>query len=170
MSKNNEQDDDLAGWGSELDGKKAATVGVNAELLRKAIKLNPNMKGGKNTEDIIQQLEDAASHKSNAPVARPGASSVAMQDLPKDLVKAIVKLREDFTLKRKKLRDDILALQKEEKTLPNAVMNRVVDVILALDPNMTSVQTTEILRMEAAFLKEVQFEPRKVIERKLGKS
>jgi hypothetical protein len=49
-------------------------------------------------------------------------------------------------------------------------MNRVVDVILALDPNMTSVQTTEILRMEAAFLKEVQFEPRKVIERKLGKS
>ena len=155
--------DDADAWGAELDGKDAPAVGVNREMLRKALSLNPALKKHATTNDIMNQLDAAQAQRTVATPDEPRSTA------PTDLVEGLTTIRQRTQEDRKRLKEDIAKLQAQEKSLLPRALDRVIDMIIALDPNMTSVQTTELLKMEAVFLNEIGFSPRKVIDKKMQK-
>lgn len=151
-------------WGAQLDGKDAPAVGLNREMLRKALSLNPALKKHNTTTDIMEQLEKASSERKVVQSEEPSERRVVT-----DLVEGMVQVRDRYLDDKKRLRAEIAKLQAQEKELAPKALDRVLDMILQIDPNMTSVQTTTMLDMEKTFLNEVGFTPRKVIEKKLKK-
>lgn len=154
---------DADAWGAELDGKDAPSVGVNREMLRKALALNPSLKKHATTNDIMNQLDAAQSQRTVAQPDEPRSTA------PTDLVEGLTTIRARTQEDRKRLKEEIAKLQAQEKTLLPRALDRVIDMIIAIDPNMVSVQTTELLKMEAVFLNEIGFTPRKVIDKKMQK-
>lgn len=158
------QVDEADEWGAQLDGKDAPAVGLNKEMLRKALSLNPALKKHSSTTDIMNQLEKASSERKVATVEAAPESRVVT-----DLVQGIAQVRDRYQDEKKRLKSEIAKLQAQEKELVPRALDRVIEMILQIDPNMTSVQTTAMLDMEKQFLTEVGFNPRKVIEKKLKK-
>lgn len=158
-------DDDAADeWGAALDGREAPAIGVNEDMLRKAIALNPSIKGGKDTTDIVQQLTKAQAART---VAAPSAEPAKAK--PRDIVEFFLQAKEKYDADKKRIVEEKKKLEAEERALAPKVVDRMVEVMLELDPNMTSPQTQEILKMQAPFLATIGFSARKVIERKMQK-
>lgn len=163
---NNPDDDAAAAWGAEFDGKEdAPAVGVNKEMLRKALKLNPAMRDNANTADVMKILEKASAQRT---VAQPQAEQGAKAP-PRDLVSGLVQYKDRHVEEKKRLQAELAAIQKQIAELSPRTLDRVMELFLAIDPNMTSVTTQEMLKMEGQFLNEIGFSPKKLIERKLKK-
>lgn len=160
-----EKDDVADQWGAQFDGREDAPgVGVNKEMLRKALKLNPAMRGNNTTADVMKTLEKASAQRTVATSEEPGKKAA-----PRDLVSGLTHYRERFHEEKKRLQNEIAELQKQMQQLGPQTLDRVVDLFLQVDPNLTSITTQEMLKVEGQFLNEIQFSAKKIIEKKLKK-
>ena len=164
MAKPGDTEDSADEWGSTLDGREAPAIGVNEDMLRKAIALNPSIKQGKDTVDIMKELSAAQASRT---VAQP--QQEAPKAKPKDIVEFVLSAKEKYESERKRITAEKQKLDQEEKQLAPKLVERMIDVMLELDPNMTSPQTQEMLKMQAGFFNVIGFSARKVIERKMQK-
>lgn len=158
-------DDEADEWGKALDGREAPAIGANEDMLRKALAVNPALKQGKKTTDILQDIKAAQSART---VAAPAAAD-AQKPKAKDIVEFFLQAKERYEADKKRLIAERHKIEAEEKALAPKLVERMIEVMLELDPNMTSPQTQEMLKMEAQFLAMVGFSARKVIERKMKK-
>lgn len=157
--------DDVADqWGAQFDGREdAPSVGVNKELLRKALKLNPSLRENTSTVDVMKQLEKASAQRTVAQEDEPKKRA------PNDLVGGLTQYRERYQDEKKRIQGEIATLQKQMQQLAPTTLDRVVDLFLQVDPNLTSITTQEMLKVEGQFLNEIQFSAKKIIEKKLKK-
>ena len=145
-------------WGEELNGAEAPVDGIDREMLRKAMALNPRMKkeeGG--TQRVIEKLE-----KANA--QRPLGEQAAADDGRVGLVDGIEQHKKRFYEEQQRLKQEITKLEKQLKDLVPATQERVTNVFVQHDPNMSNPLTAEIMKAEARFFSDVQFTARKVLE------
>ena len=154
-----------AGWGEKLDGREDAPTPGNAkELVRQAMKLNPALRDQMSTADAMGVLGVAGQQRN---VSTP-APTPARTATPKGSVAAgITSARERYQQHRTRLQGEIADLQKQLQQLAPEALETVLDVLDAADPNLTSPMTQEVLMLEAGFLGEVGFAPKKLVERQL---
>jgi hypothetical protein len=161
-------DKDADGWGDQFDAKDAApTAGVSKEMLRKAMSLNPKLREQTSTNELMSVL-------GGGQVQRPSAP--AEQSKGVDLVTGLTQCRARLQDEKKRLQGEIVGMQKqlEEKkkqlgALPASMLDPVLDLFIQIDPNLTSITTQEMLKQEAAFLSEIGFSAKKVVEKILKK-
>jgi hypothetical protein len=145
-------------WGEELDGAEAPVDGIDREMLRRAMALNPTLKkseGG--TQRVIEKLEQANAQRPMGEVAAGPAPVTGLVD-------GVEHHKQKFYAEHKRLSQELAKVQKALRDLVPATQERVVALFVQHDPNMANAMTNELLKMEQRFLSEVQFNPRKVIE------
>lgn len=156
---------DLAGWADSLD-EDAPVEGLDKDTLRRAMELNPQLKaqlGG--TNKVVQQLEQAAQHNREAKADAPRRQGNAASSLAEGVRQA----QERYQTEVRRLQQQLAKTQQEMAQLKPQTLDRLIEMVIAADPNMSSVYTQELLKMQAPFLNEVGFSARKVIERQLKK-
>lgn len=157
-----EDDDGLGDWEAKLEDKNAPAIGVNKEMLRKALALNPSLRQGQSSTDMMAAIQQGHREKPVAGAA-PRASG------PKrTLADTVLKLKEEFGTEHKRLKAEIAALQAQEKALAPRICDRVVDAVMAIDPNMTSPMTQELMADERMFFTSIMFSAKKVLEKMRG--
>ncbi len=161
-------DDDEDAWASELDGKQQPSVGVSKDVLRKARALNPSLAAQGSTTEIFQQMKSAKG--SAAPSASQVKTTIGSGVIQRvDFAAAFYQLQQKYKEDRKKVQEEISKLQKQLAEFGPKTLEKLVDLVIEVDPNLTSPQTHEILKSEAPFLNEVGFAVRKVIDKKMKK-
>lgn len=153
----------LAAWGSAVID--SVVPGASVEMVRKAIALNPRLKGNLKTSDLLAEVEKATGQR-----PLPGtAINEDTKPFTSDLLEAVTQTRERFKSEYDRLLKEEQRLQAERTGLVNRALERVIDVIIAIDPNMVSPRTLMVLEDEKQFLKEIGFDVRKIIERQRGR-
>lgn len=160
--------DKLAAW-KKATAKKAQPSGAADSVMKKALELNPNLKGGLKTEEFLDraaaaQREHQAKRAEPAPVAAPSAikaqdaKTLKLQanDLPSNVEKA------KHFLKEEELRisaaivssDELLvALEAKTKKQKEAMRARVAELFARVDPSLGSPRTQALLAEKGGFLR-----------------
>jgi hypothetical protein len=149
----------LAAWATSVEGE-AATPAASVEMVRKALALNPKLKGKASTLDITEQVERAAAERPLAPTP-----SAEKKEAVTDLLEAMTQARERFDAELDRLTKEEKRAQEEKKALFIRTLDRVNEVIMTIDPNMTSPRTMVVLEDEKEFLKRISFDVRKLVEK-----
>ncbi len=160
----NKANDDIAGWADALDGDDAPVEGLDKETLRRAMQLNPALKaqlGG--TNKVLEQLEKAAEKRAHAPTEEKNDAPRR----PANLAEGLKQARERYQSEVRRLQEQLAKTQRELQQLKPQVLEKVIDLVIDADPNMSSAYTQELLKMEQAFFGEIGFSARKVIDRQL---
>lgn len=156
-------DDDLDAWGSELDGKATPQVGMTRDVMHQARMLNPNLASQGSTTELLNKVKGAQP----APVAAQ-APKVGLSQQP-DLAGGLLQVQARYKESKARLQQEIAALQAQLKDVPSKALEQVVNLVIDIDPNMVSPQTHELFKSETAFLNEIGFTVRKVIDKKTKK-
>ena len=158
----------LNAWVDQLDEAdqgetKAETQGPAGELLRQAMAINPQLFKEKQESQLRKEI-DAAKREAEEkkPLQQQTGSSGG------DLTTAILEAEERYFTEKNRLRQEIARLQAEEREMPGKVLERIINAVLLLDPNMVSPKTLEILSMKKEFLSTIGFSPRKVIDKQIA--
>jgi hypothetical protein len=157
--------------------------GASEEYIRKLLQMNPALKGdGMSTNTAVAQLtgalSDAKDGKAPKAAAVGGTSAAADKIGGQTLVQAMENVKRwmsteqaALTGKEAELATQLKALQAEQKQILDAkksigerACSLFIERLLAIDPNMVSPKTQSLLDHERAFLTQIGFTPRKVIE------
>lgn len=158
------KDEDMNAWDDALDDSKAPQVGASKEMLRKALALNPAMR--KLVPDSTVLLERIESAKRGKPMPTEAAAIVpSASAAPNNLTDVLRLLRSDLDEQKKAIAAERALLDQREKALLPALCDRMIDAVLAIDPNMTSPKTAFILKQEKPFLDAIGFSTQKLVER-----
>ena len=143
----------------------AANNGMATEdMVRTLMKMNPNLRGdGQSTKDVVAILHGQAP-------ARPQVSQPASKPVGLNLNVELERVREELgrTLAALKERDTLLrahttALAAERKSQPLRACEQIIDIVLALDPNLTQRNHQVMLQKEKPFLDRIGFTHAKLI-------
>lgn len=156
-------DDDDDAWGAQIEDKAAPSSGVSKDVLRKARQLNPQLAAQGSTTELFSKMKGAQPGAPADSAARVQGGVIAKTDFAGAFYLAQTKYKED----RKRVQDEIAKLQKQLAETAPKTLERIVDLVIEVDPNMTSPQTQEILKTETPFLNEIGFTVRKVIDKKM---
>ena len=165
-------DDEEDAWGSELDGKAQPNVGASKDVLRKARQLNPALAAQGSTTELFSKIkgtEQAASASANPSAGAASAGGGSLLRGSQDFATAFYDGQKKFKDEKKRIQDEIVKLQKQLQELGPRALDKLIDLIIDIDPNMMSPQTQEILKTETAHLNEIGFSVRRVIDRKMKK-
>ncbi len=154
---------DLSGWAESLGNGDAPVEGLDKDTLRRAMQLNPQLKaqlGG--TNKVVAQLEKAAQDR-----PAPGAEKVERRPQAANLAEGVKQTRERYQAEIRRLQEQLAKTQRDIAALKPQTLEKIIDLVIDADPNMSAVYTQEILKMEQSFFTEVGFTVRKVIDRQL---
>jgi hypothetical protein len=146
-------------WGDSLSDKATPGLGLTKDLMSRARSLNPDLaKQGSTTElfDRVKSGQEIASSGKGPAVSAKG----------RDLTSAILQQRQSYVEEKKRIETEIKNLQKALAEVAPKTLDRVLDIIVDLDPNMTALPTQEIVKSEASFFSEIGFSARRLIEKK----
>ncbi|MCC6809572.1 MAG: hypothetical protein IT381_19235 [Deltaproteobacteria bacterium] len=156
----NDGEDESIRWATKLKGGQSAPSGATKDLMRRARQINPALAAKGSTTELFNEMKSAESAPS--PAKAKGAPTA-------DLVTELDALQRWHRDEKNRIGHEIEALQRQAQQVTPAALEKLMDLILAIDPNMTSPQTQEMLRAQAPFLAEIGFSVRKLIDRKLKK-
>ncbi len=159
-------DDD---WGAELDGKAAPSVGASKDVLRKARALNPALAAQGSTTELFNKVKQASASAPGTGAATKGGGEGGSLLRSTDFATAFYEGQAKFRDEKKAVQQEIAELQKRLGDLAPKALDRLLDLIIQIDPNMMSPQTQEILKTETVYLNEIGFSVRRVIDRKMKK-
>jgi hypothetical protein len=156
-----DEDDDEV-WGAEISGGAAPKAGVTKDTMRKARRLNPELAKQGSTTELLNMVKGGQSASSQSGAAK------ASGNLGGELGSALNKIEEQHKDERKRAQEEIAKLQKLVAELGPKSLERVLELIMRLDPNLTSPLTQELLKSKATFLNDIGFSVRKVLDRQLN--
>ncbi len=162
-------DDKAAAWGEQFDERNdAPAAGVNKEMLRQALRVNPALRQAGTSEDLINLLKGAENKRHNEPA---GNQSSAQRSIigGGNIAVVVAEHRERYNADKRALQEQIAKLQRQLVENGPRELEQLLEVFSQVDPNLTSPMTQEVLKTEARFLSEVQFTPKKLMERQLKK-
>ena len=146
------------GWGEQLDGQEdAPSPGVDAETMRKAMSINPNLalQGG---EEMMKQMQQASAQRTSAAKTEPARA------MPANLPAGVIEYRERFQAETARINREIALLQRQKAELAPKTLERVLELFVKYDANMTGGMTSEILKSEGQFLQQIGFSPKRVMD------
>ncbi len=154
------------GWSEGLDDAPAA--GVNKEMIRRALSMNPNLRQMTNTNDAMRDLQAKAAPSKSAAAKTSDApkTTTAQKNAPPaiDLLSAIATAEQSFHDEQKTIADEQQKLKARAQLLGEQVLAHVFETVLATDPNMVSPKTAEVLSRHKAFLAEIGFSTKKLVD------
>lgn len=151
------------GWGAQLDGQAdAPSPGMDTETLQRALSINPNL-ALQGTDDIMKQMQNASVQRT---AVKPDKSekNEPSRPMPANLATGIMEYHERFQTETNRINQEIALLQRQKAELVPKTLERVLELVLKYDANMTSVITVEIFKSHAAFLNQIGFSAKKVID------
>ena len=155
------KDDEAEDWGAALDGQQAPGVGINKEVLRKAMSLNPTLRQGQDSTDIMAMLKDA--NKGRTVAATP-ESSPAKASASTDFSEVVLASKQRLLEDQRRLKEEIGKLQQQERELAPKLRDRLIELVLSIDPNLASLKVQAIMNREKAFLSSVGFSADAVLD------
>jgi len=168
--------DKVSNWGGDDDGDAVAPAAqgstMSMDMLRKALTLNPQMKGNQSTQEVMTALEKAklqggtAAASKQATPSPTGSSSAGGEDF----ADVVMKQRKRYMTERLRLRDQQAAIEKQIAALGPSVQSHLIAAVHRIDPNMTSPKTKAVLEIEKPFLDEVGFSAKAVAQQQLKRS
>lgn len=158
-------DDEEDAWGAELEGKAQPNVGASKDVLRKARQLNPALAAQGSTTELFSKIKEGQATSAAPATGATGGVLRATQDFATAFFEGKQKFQDD----KKRIQAEIVKLQKQQQELAPRALDRLIDIIISIDPNMMSPQTQEILKTETTHLNEIGFSIRRVIDRKMKK-
>ncbi len=163
------RDDQPVSWNDLAEGDEQR-LGVSKDVLRKLMQMNPNLRGGKSTEDLMRQvkttMKEAPKEAPKPAAAPPPKSAVAPSGGDKgDMLEAVLKSKHDFDAHNKRFEAELKRIQDERAAYHQKALNQLLDACLVIDPGLTSPKTQYVLQQEKAFLDKLGFSMQKLIER-----
>ncbi|MCC6808717.1 MAG: hypothetical protein IT381_14930 [Deltaproteobacteria bacterium] len=169
------KDDDPVDW-NNLAAEDEQRLGVSKDVLRKLMQMNPNLRGGRSTEDLMRQvkttMKDAPSQKpasvgvaSGKPPPPKSAVQSPQQKGGGDILDAVVAARADFEHQMKRFDAEQKRIQDERAAYQQKTLLKLIDECLAVDPGLTSPKSQYVLQQEKAFLDKLGFSMQKLVER-----
>ena len=155
-------DDEEDAWGDAIDDASAPS-NVTKDVMRKARQLNPALAAQGSTTELFSKIKGGS--PASAPAGGPTGGMLGKQDFAAGFYAMQERYKED----RKRIQAEIAKLQKALADTAPKTLEKLIELVIDVDPNMTSPQTQEIFKSEIAFLNEVGFSVRKVIDRKMKK-
>ena len=140
---------------------EATVPGSSPDLIAKAIQLNPKLLGRQDQAEIVAEVERATSNRD-----RESSLDDAKVSKNDDLAKIVGASRDRVRSETERLLREEKRLQEERKQLTLRALEKVVDAVVTIDPNMVSPYTLMVLEDQKAFLRELGFDARKVMERR----
>ena len=158
-----------ATWNELAEGDEQR-LGVSKDVLRKLMQINPDLRGGQSTEDLMKQVKTqlktapqatAGQQQKEAPVATPLAKTQPQGDVY-DLV---IGAKTEFDREMQRLEFEIKRLQEERSAFGSRLCLKLIDQCLSTDPGLTSPKSQFVLQQEKAFLDKLGFSMAKLVER-----
>ncbi len=176
MSDGKKPDDEGISW-NDLAAEDEQRLGVSKDVLRKLMQMNPNLRGGKTTEDLMRQvkstMKDSGAKPATAAANKPQAPSSAIGGKAAggggDILNAVTAARGDFDKETKRFDAELKRLQDERAAFQQKLLLRLIDECLAVDPGLTSPKSQYVLQQEKAFLDRLGFSMQKLVERQKSK-
>ncbi len=164
MSK--KEDDASVDW-NDLAAEDEQRLGVSKDVLRKLMQMNPNLRGGKTTEDLMRQVKSTIN--TSPPPAKQGVSPAAKSSVSApakgDVLDAVLAARADFEQHMKRFEAEQKRLLDERSAYQQKALLKLIDECLAVDPGLTSPKSQYVLQQEKAFLDKLGFSMQKLVER-----
>lgn len=157
---------------------EVSSVGDSDDVIKKAVALNPAIKGAKSTGELVKEVAQvrkeaaasAAKKEATSAESRPAIALVSDPTAqpkvdPNDLV-AVVKAQKAWVDAEQKriaeaqaqAKEDAIALDEQHKARMWETRDKLIDLLLAVDPNLLSLKTQAVLDGHAAWLKSINFD------------
>lgn len=163
------KDDESISW-NELAAEDEQRLGVSKDVLRKLMQMNPNLRGGKTTEDLMRQVKSTMKDAPK-PVAvqsntaqKPG-SAISPGAARSDILDSVINAKAEFDKEMKRVDAEVKRLTEERVAFQQKALMKLIDECLAIDPGLTSPKSQYVLQQEKAFLDKLGFSMQKLIER-----
>jgi hypothetical protein len=172
---NDKKKDEAVDW-NELASEDEERLGVSKDVLRKLMQMNPKLRGGASTEDLMRQVKTTM--KGAEPTPAQSAQKPAPQKSPLsaqsggqkgDVLDAVLEARTDFDAQMKRFDAELKKLQDERVAYQQKLLLKLIDECLAIDPGLTSPKSQYVLQQEKAFLDKLGFSMARLIERQKQK-
>ena len=183
-----DKDDDApVSWNDFAEGDEER-LGISKDVLRKLMQMNPALRGGRSTEDLLRHVKaqmkegaprDATGGKAPAQRGGPGATmtggapaqrgSAATGGTPVrlgDISAAVTAAKLDFEAQQKRLDAELKRIENERAAFQQRALAALLDACLEIDPALASPQSQRILQQEKAFLDKLGFSAAKLAERR----
>ena len=151
----------FAAWGETVQESATPSAGMSSEMVRKAMQLNPKLRGNRSTVDVLNELEAAAGQK---PLTAAPAKAEAPEPAT-DVMQVVAQTKDRWKSDMDRLLKDEQRILAEKKALTQRSLDRVIEIIISVDPNLVSPRTLMLLDDEKAFLREIGFDVRKVVDK-----
>ena len=143
----------------------AAVPGASSDVVNLSLQLNPKLLENRQASDVMKEVEQASNQRGSAhPVAASALDGLIGKN--DDLAKLVQGLHEKIKGERERIVREEKRLQEEKKTLNAKGLERVIEAVVTIDPNMVSPYTLMVLEDHKQFLRELGFDVRKVQERR----
>jgi hypothetical protein len=142
-------------WGDDLDDQAAA--GVNKEMIRRALSMNPNLRQMTNTTDAMTALQ---AQKGAKPAAMGGKAAAPAIDLLAELAT----FEQAYRAEQQEIAQQQEQLTRRKQELTANMLRHVMETILEVDPNMVSPKTVEVMGRYKAFVDEIGFSTKKLVD------
>lgn len=151
------------GWGSQLDGQAdAPSPGNDSATLQKALQINPNL-ALQGTDDIMKQMQQASTQRTALKPEKVDVDKGARPP-PANLAAGIAEYAEKYQTDINRINQEIALLQRQKAELAPKTLERVLELVVKYDANMTSPITTEVFKTHKGFLDTVGFTAKKVVD------
>ena len=142
----------------------AAVPGASSDVVNLSLQLNPKLLENRDAAAVMKEVENASNQRGTAPA--PGTSFEGAINKSDDLAKLVQALQEKLKGERERIVREEKRLQEEKKLLNVKGLERVIEAVVTIDPNMVSPYTLMVLEDHKQFLRELGFDVRKVQERR----
>jgi hypothetical protein len=157
------KDDDAVSW-NDLAAGDEERLGVSKDVLRKLMQMNPNLRGGKSTEDLMRQVKTTMKD-SGKPGAPAGGAAQKTGTAKGDILDSVLAAKTEFEAASKRYEVEMKRLQEEKTATQQKLLLKLIDECLATDPGLTSPKSQYVLQQEKAFLDKLGFSMQKLVDR-----
>lgn len=151
----------FAGWQKKgLDN--LANGGESNNVLRQALKVNPELKGNKSTEEFLVEVATVKGEKPGTPIKVKPTAHAPRPRVARSVAESLALAKEWVASEESLFAEELANIEAEldglrtmEARLERHAKARIEEAIAALDPNRASPVTQAVLNDERAFLTKV---------------
>ncbi len=157
----------LTDW-NEIAAEDEQRLGVSKDVLRKLMQMNPNLRGDRTTDDLLQQVKNMKPQTAAPRPVNPSSAATAAQTPPAgngDVLDVVLEARAQLDRETKRIEAELKRLQDERAAFQQKLLGKLIDRCLAIDPGLTSPKSQYVLQAEKAFLDKLGFSMQKLVDR-----
>lgn len=106
--------------------------------IREELAMNPALKQGKKTVDVVSEIAKLQGARALRQMKKDQATAAGQTKPTKDLAAVIADIERKHDAEKADLKSAAAVVADKTSTLPSRIHERIIDVIVALDPNMQS--------------------------------